>query len=68
MYARLDVRASRTFTLDRGRMTMFVEVLNVLGRRNLGQAGTALRPELEIGRVAERLIPRVPSAGLLIAF
>jgi hypothetical protein len=66
LYARLDVRANRTFR--GGRVTLFVEVLNVLGRRNYGQGGVSVLPTLEVVRFSERLIPRVPSAGLLIAF
>jgi hypothetical protein len=67
-YARLDARASRTFTFERRTLTLFVEVMNVLGRRNLGQAEASIRSTLEVTGFAERLIPRVPSAGLLIAF
>jgi hypothetical protein len=67
-YARLDVRASRSFTAGRSQMTLFVEVINLPGRTNFGQSAPVVRPSLEVTRFAERLIPRVPSAGLLIAF
>lgn len=68
VYARLDVRANRTFTFDRSRLTLFVEVMNVLGRRNGGQSdGTILANRRAIGYV-ERLLPRVPSAGFLFEF
>jgi hypothetical protein len=68
VYARLDVRANRTFTFERSRLTLFVEVMNLLGRRNLGQADGSVRSNLEAVAFAERLLPRVPSAGFLIEF
>jgi hypothetical protein len=68
-YARLDLRLTRTFTFDRRRMTLFVEVMNVLDRENIGQADASVRAStLEVTGFAERLFPRVPSAGLLIEF
>lgn len=67
-YARLDLRANRTFTFDRRRLTLFVEVMNALGRRNLGQSAGSVRPNLEAPGFAGRLLPFVPSAGLLIEF
>jgi hypothetical protein len=67
-YARLDLRATRTFTFDRRRLTLFVEIMNALGRENVGQADGAIRANLEAVGYAERLIPFVPSAGFLIEF
>ena len=67
-YARLDLRLTRTFTFDRRRLTLFVEVMNVLDRENLGQADASVRANLEVVGFAESLFPRVPSAGLLIEF
>ena len=67
-YVRLDVRANRTFTFSRRRLTLFVEVVNVLGRRNLGQADGVSRTSLDAVFFTEKLIPRVPSAGFLIEF
>jgi hypothetical protein len=67
-YARLDLRANRTFTFERRRLTLFAEILNVLGRRNLGQADGFSRSSLEALFFTEKLIPRVPSAGFLIEF
>jgi hypothetical protein len=67
-YSRLDLRANRTFTLSQKRLTLFVEVVNVLGRRNLGQADGFSRPSLEAVFFTEKLIPRIPSAGFVIEF
>jgi hypothetical protein len=49
-------------------MTLFAEVMNVLGRNNIGQADASVRSTLEVTGYAEKLFPRVPSAGLLIEF
>lgn len=67
-YVRLDLRANRTFTFSQRRLTLFVEVINALGRRNLGMADGFSRSSLEAVFYTERLIPRVPSAGFLIEF
>jgi len=67
-YVRLDLRANRTFTFARRRLTLFAEVVNVLGRRNLGQADGVSRTSLDAVFFTEKLIPRVPSAGFLIEF
>jgi hypothetical protein len=67
-YVRLDLRANRTFTFAQRRLTLFAEVVNVLGRRNLGQADGFSRTSLEAVFFTEKLVPRVPSAGFLIEF
>ena len=68
-YSRLDVRAERTFTRQRSRFTLFVEVLNLLNRTNLGPGDPDFNPVT--GRVrglVEEVFPLLPSAGLLIEF
>jgi hypothetical protein len=67
-YARLDARATRTFTFSRRRLTLFVEVMNVLDRENVGPADPSVRTSLQVTGFAERLIPRVPSAGFVVEF
>lgn len=67
-YSRLDLRLNRTFTFNRSRLTLFVEVMNATGHENLGQADGTIRTNLDATGWAERLIPRVPSAGILIEF
>jgi hypothetical protein len=54
--------------MGRGRLTLFVELMNALGRRNIGQADGTIRPNLEAVGYVEKLIPFVPSAGVLIEF
>ncbi len=68
VYARLDLRGSRTFTFERHRLTLFLEVMNALGRRNLGQTDGSIRTNLDAINYIEKLLPVVPSAGILIEF
>jgi hypothetical protein len=68
VYVRLDVRANRTFTFQRSRLTLFVEVMNLIGRQNLRQTDGSIRTNLDAIGYTDRLLPRVPSAGLLFEF
>lgn len=69
LYSRLDVRANRTFTWSRRRLTLFAEVMNVLNRDNvrisIPRVNTTTRA---VTRMFEEMIPIVPSAGVLIEF
>lgn len=68
-YARLDVRASRSFTLAGRRVTLFAEILNVLNRTNLGAATGHVRPDTgEALDFTRAMLPRLPSAGLVVEF
>ena len=42
--------------------------MNVLARDNYGQAEGAIRNDLQAVGFLERLIPLVPSAGILVEF
>jgi hypothetical protein len=68
VYARLDLRASRTFHWSTRRLTLFAEVLNALGRENLGRTGGSIRTSGLVTGFTESLFPRLPSAGLRIEF
>ena len=68
-YARVDLRANRTVTRMHGRMTLYVEVLNVLGRDNQRFLPPgASRRTVEASKMFESMLPLVPSAGLLVEF
>ena len=64
-YVRLDFRANRTFDIKRGRLTLFVEVLNATNRRN--QRAIEV-PRVDafgfVSNMTEELLPIIPSAGL----
>ena len=68
-YSRLDLRANRTFNWQTKRLTLFVEVMNVLGRENVRfeQPGIDIRTGQAFG-MFNSMIPLVPSAGVLIEF
>jgi hypothetical protein len=69
VYARLDLRANHTFNYTKKRLTLFVEVLNVLGRTNFRQAdGFVRRSNGESVFTTEKLFPFVPSLGFIIDF
>jgi hypothetical protein len=69
LYSRLDVRANRTFNWASKRLTLFVEVMNVLGHDNVRyeQPGVDVRTGRAFG-LFNSMIPLVPSAGVLIEF
>ena len=68
-YSRLDLRVNRTFAFQRSRLTLFAEVMNVLDRDNGRQSEGSINPiTLRATGYLERLLPRVPSAGLLFEF
>ena len=57
-------------TFDQRRLTLFAEVINATARRNLGPAEGSIRstsPFLALN-YTERLLPWLPSIGLLIEF
>jgi outer membrane cobalamin receptor len=68
-YARLDLRANRTFNWEKKRLTLFVEVMNILDRANqrYEQPGVDIRTLQAFG-IFNSMIPRIPSAGILIEF
>jgi hypothetical protein len=68
VYQRVDLRANRTWTLQRSRLTLYVELMNVLGRTNWRTGNGGIRPDGEIAGLLDPLVPFVPSAGLLWEF
>ena len=67
-YSRLDVRANKAFNFDRWKLTLYGEVLNVLGRKNL-------RYEISVDTVnrlmsfdKDTMFPRLPIAGIRVEF
>jgi hypothetical protein len=68
-YARLDLRANRTFDVRHGRATLFIEVLNATGRRNQRALEQPFYlPSGIVPEPTEDLLPLVPSAGLRFEF
>ena len=67
-YARLDVRADRTFTLAGRRITVFGEVANALNRLNVRNVPYDVGPRGLVQGATDSLLPLLPSAGLLVEF
>jgi hypothetical protein len=63
------VRANRTFTWERKRLTLFLEGINLLNRSNerFG-APTIDRQTLVATKLFDSMLPRIPSVGALIEF
>ena len=68
-YARLDLRADRTFTYRKSRLTLFMEVVNATGHDNYraNSAGVNLTTR-RVFEPIESLFPLLPVAGILIEF
>ena len=68
-YARLDLRANHSFHYTHKRLTLFVEVLNVLGRANYRTHDPSIRRSTgQAFDLTEKLFPFVPSVGFIIDF
>jgi hypothetical protein len=68
-YSRLDIRANRTFTWDRTRLTLFVEAVNLLNQQNVRfQLPVVNRRTFEATGLFENMVPLVPSIGVLLEF
>ena len=69
LYARLDIRANRTFNWSRKRLTLFAEVINLLNRDNLRFDPPSINPVTRRATgLFETMLPILPSAGVLIEF
>ncbi|MBA2305934.1 MAG: carboxypeptidase regulatory-like domain-containing protein [Acidobacteria bacterium] len=66
VYSRVDFRANRTFNWSRRRMTMFVEIMNALNRDNVRFNPPGLNTQTrQVRNIYERMIPIIPSLGVL---
>jgi hypothetical protein len=69
VYARLDVRANRTFNYRSKRLTLFAEVINTLARDNVRTASPSVNARTrQVFGLFETMIPLMPSAGVLLEF
>lgn len=67
-YARLDSRLSYAFHLQGQRLTLFVEVINALGRENVRFTDGFTSFTGQVFSQFQPMIPRVPSGGILWEF
>jgi hypothetical protein len=68
-YNRVDVRLSKAFLFNRWKMTLTGEVLNLFNRNNVRYAGFDFFnfDGRVIGQL-ERVLPILPSAGIVVEF
>jgi hypothetical protein len=67
-YARLDVRADRTFQWDSRRVTAFAEVANALNRANQRNVPYGVGARGQVSGATDSLMPIVPSVGVMVEF
>lgn len=68
-YARLDLRADRTFTYRKSRLTLFMEVVNATNRDNYRPNGWGVNTRtLRVNNPIEPVFPLLPVAGVLVEF
>lgn len=68
-YARLDLRADRTFTYRRSRLTVFIEVVNAMNRDNFRPNSPGININTRrVFEPTESLFPLLPVAGVLVEF
>ena len=68
-YARLDLRADRTFTYQKSRLTLFIEVVNATNRDNYRANSPFVNfATRRVFEPIEGLFPLLPVAGVLIEF
>ena len=69
-YSRLDIRANNDFNFDRWKLTLYAEVMNVLGRENIRYSDLDdYNPRTgEVFFTRDSLFPFLPIAGLTIEF
>lgn len=67
-YARLDARFDRTFMWQRRRLTLFVEVANLLNRTNLRNVPYDIDRSGRVSGGTASMLPILPSAGIVIEF
>ena len=66
VYSRLDLRANRAFNWERKRLTLFVEVLNVLGRENMRYEQPGVNVvTLQAFGIFNSMIPEFPPRDLI---
>ena len=68
-YARLDLRADRTFTYRKSRLTLFLEVVNATNRDNYRQSSTGINlATRRVNNPLDTMFPLLPVAGVLFEF
>lgn len=67
-YSRLDVRLNHDFVFTKRRLSLFAEVINVLGRTNYGASAGTVRVSGSAVSFMQTLLPFLPSIGFVFDF
>jgi hypothetical protein len=67
-YSRVDLRWNHVFSYTKRRLTLFAEVLNVLGHTNYGPTDGFIRSNGVATGFTEKLMPFLPSVGFVWDF
>jgi hypothetical protein len=68
-YSRVDVRLSKAFLFNRWKLTVTGEVINLLNKQNVRYAGfDGFGFDGRVFGQLDRLLPILPSAGVVIEF
>lgn len=67
-YQRIDLRLNHAFTFTKRRLTLFAEVLNVLGHDNYGPSSGFVRNDGAAFGFTNKLMPFLPSLGFVFDF
>ena len=67
-YSRLDVRANKAFHFDRWKLTLYAEVLNILGHKNIRYTRDVDTVNRTLLFDKDTMFPVLPIAGLRVEF
>jgi Carboxypeptidase regulatory-like domain/TonB-dependent Receptor Plug Domain len=67
-YSRLDVRANKAFHFDRWKLTLYGEVLNILGHKNIRYTRDVDTVNRTLSFDKDTMFPVLPIAGLRVEF
>lgn len=69
VYSRVDLRVNKAFLFNKWKLTLNGELINALNRENLRYAGfEGFASNGQVFGQLDRVIPRLPSAGVVIEF
>jgi hypothetical protein len=68
VYSRLDVRANKSFNYNRWKLTLFGEVLNILGRKNYRYVTQVDTVNRSMSWDKDTMFPFLPIAGVRMEF
>jgi outer membrane receptor for ferrienterochelin and colicin len=68
VYSRVDIRVNKAFLFNKWKLTLNGELINALNRENVRYAGFEGYLDDRVFGQLDRVLPRIPSAGVVIEF